>query len=336
MPCSPERQPKPGHLAAIPYQDVPALFATLVEISQPAHDYFTCSEAKRAIGNAHGTHYQFIKDLRTGKIPAIKAPPSLPAQIASGIVREEWRIMPADLYDYRPMVIDVIPGVKPVIYDLIMMCALTGPRPSEMRMLRWEQITPDRLIVISWQETKEGDHIEHDLVIPLSAPANAIIDKMLDIRRRYRMQTPYVFANYPSRFNTNAIIGQPPCNVTALEQLDRSLKHAFSDNQLKATMHGFRTNIRSWGEDQRRPDGSRRFDEKDLERALHHIAGFGKTKVARTYSRQSSDVIPLIPIYQGWGQFVTTGHVVFDNETGQVIFDTDNVVPFRRQSSTGG
>ena len=177
---------------------------------------------------------------------------------------------------------------------------------------------------MSWEETKEGEHFEQDMVIPLSDPANAIVMKMKEIQRRYRIPTKYVFANYPSRFNTNAIIGQPPSHVTALGNPRKALKNALSPEQIKATMHGFRTNIRSWGEDQRFPDGTRRFDDKDLERAIGHAAGFGKTKVARIYSRQSSNVIPSIPIFDGWARYVASG-----GKPHEVIYDT----PFRRKAA---
>jgi len=324
-----ERQPKGRHFAAIPYQQVPALYAKLVELSQPAHDYFTLSEAARAVRQPESTIRAAI---RSGKLPAIRADASLPTFIVTGLVPYEWRILPADLYKLWPPVIDAIPGVKPVIYDLIRFCALIGPRPKEARKLKWTQyyegseLYPRPLLILPWEETKEGEHFEQDMVIPLSEPANAIILKMKEIQRRYRIETDYVFANWPSRFNTNAIIGEPPCNVTALENLRKGLKFAFTSEEVKATMHGFRTNIRSWGEDQRFPDGSRRFDEKDLERALGHSAGFGKTKESRGYSRQSSDVIPLIPIIDGWAKYVTSG-----GQPHEVIYNT----PFHRQA-TGG
>jgi hypothetical protein len=144
---------------------------------------------------------------------------------------------------------------------------------------------------------------------------------MKEIQRRYRMQDcEYVFANYPSRFSTAAVIGRPPHHETVLNGLYKGLRKAFPIKQVEATMHGFRTNIRSWGEDQRLPDGRRRFDEKDLELALGHAAGFGNTKVARDYSRQSSPVIPLIPIFDGWARYVTS--------SGEVI-------PFRRKAAGG-
>ena len=263
-------------------------------------------------------------------MPAIKSEPSLPGRYINiaKLLQYEWRFQPADLYACSPMVVDVIPGVQPVIFELIKFCMLTGPRPSEARLMQWGQYDPiERLWIMSWIETKEGEHFEQDMVIPLSDPANDIVMKMKNIQARYRMPTEYVFANYPSRFNTNAVIGQPASNVTALRNLRKSLHGALPPEHIRATMHGFRTNIRSWGEDQRLPNGLRRFDEKDLERALGHAAGFGKTKVARSYSRQSSQVIPSIPIFDGWGKYVTSG-----GQPGKIIYDDR----FRRQASTGG
>src|SRR5262249_11857473 len=85
-----ERQPRGGHHAAIPYQQTPTLYAKLVELSQPAHEYFSLTEAVRAVGKTMGT----IKDaIRSGKLPAIKAEASLLAHIVSGIVPYEWRIL---------------------------------------------------------------------------------------------------------------------------------------------------------------------------------------------------------------------------------------------------
>ena len=51
------------------------------------------------------------------------------------------------------------------------------------------------------------------MVIPLSEPANNIILMMREQQARDGLQTKYVFANYPSRFTTNARIGEPPSHV---------------------------------------------------------------------------------------------------------------------------
>jgi hypothetical protein len=318
-----DRQPKGGHLAAIPYNLCPKLYDELEELSQPNQDYFTISEAARAIGVTKGYCRNLV--MYKKRIPVERAAPSLPAIMGRRgqyLHHYEIRIKPAELYARYPMVVDVIPGVKSVVFELIKFCILTGPRPSEAREMRWDQYNEaERLWIMRWEETKEGEHFERDMVIPLSEPANAIILKMKEIQRRYRMKTDYVFANYPSRFNTSAHIGEPPTGVAVLKNLHKVLK-SLAPEQIGATMHGFRTNMRSWGDDQRLPNSTIRcFDEKDLERAIGHAAGFGTTKVSRNYSRQSSDVIPLVPIFDSWGEYIT--------KKAKVIYDT----PFRRQAA---
>jgi hypothetical protein len=44
--------------------------------------------------------------------------------------------------------------------------------------------------------------------------------------------------------------------------------------------------------------------ESDLERALAHVEGYGKTPLVRLYSRDDDEIRPLIPIFDGWADFV--------------------------------
>jgi hypothetical protein len=106
--------------------------------------------------------------------------------------------------------------------------------------------------------------------------------------------------------------------------LGNNLRKALPPEEIKATMHGMRTAMRSWGEDQTNPDGTPRFAEKDLERAIGHVAGFGTTEVARGYSRQAKRISALIPIFNGWADLITGRGLPAD------------VIPFRRRASTGG
>jgi hypothetical protein len=114
-------------------------------------------------------------------------------------------------------------------------------------------------------------------------------------------------------------IGYPPTPNT----IHNNLRRALPPEEIKATMHGMRTALRSWGEDQRRPDGSPRFAEKDLERAIGHAAGFGKTGMARLYSRLSRDILGLIPIFDGWAKYLTSGEQSAD------------IIPIRRPAIGG-
>jgi hypothetical protein len=305
-----ERQRQGGQRYAIAYDKVPALYAKLDELSKPVYSHFTVREAARATG----VHPAMINlDITESRLPATKS--KCPFK---NLIGWEWHIEPADLFKLRPKVMDVIPGVRPVAMHLVKFAVLNGCRPSEAREMTWSEYDPiERLWILPWQRTKEGKDIRRDLVIPLSQLAIDILDAMKAQQQRDQIKTDYVFAGYPSRFNKWAVkIGETVCVTTLLN----NLRKALPPEEIKATMHGMRTAFRSWGEDQRR------FDEKDLERAIGHAAGFGATEVSRLYSRQASRIAALIPIFDGWANFVSGGGLPAD------------VIPFRRQarSATGG
>ena len=271
------RQRKGGHWPALPYQIAPEVYAKLEKASQPARTWFTVREAALR----HDKPRQFIQDMiEARKLPSIK----VAREVQYAPIPYQRLINPEDLARW-PIVVDVIPDVCCVSIPLIMFSMLTSPRPSEARLMEWtEYYEEEQLWIIPWQRTKEGEDIRQDMVIPLSEPANKIILMMRDIQQRYRMPTKYVFANYPSRKSYKSRHGEPACAATVLDNLRKVLPPEY----IKVTMHGFRTTMRSWGEDQRRPDGTPCFTEKDLERSIGHAAGFGKTEMARLYSRKSS------------------------------------------------
>jgi integrase len=305
-----QRQPEGGHRVALYYPKIPALYARLEALGQPAHSNYSLWEAAYAIGKSTSTVKLAIKQ---GKLPSARFDPADPA--LARMIRYEHRVEPEHLFKVFTKVRDPIPGIRSVVWELIKFCVLTGPRPSEARNMLWTEYDEDqRLWIMPWKKTdqqrgtKAGKHIRQDMVIPLSDAANAIIQKMKYIQQRYKMEPRYVFANYPSRFVAQAIVGQPPSNVTVGE----FLRYALPPDEQKVTMHGMRTSMRSWGEDQRRPDGLPMFAEKDLERAIGHIAGFGNTVVSRIYSRHSASILGLIPIFDLWAKFVTSGSLEAD------------------------
>jgi hypothetical protein len=154
----------------------------------------------------------------------------------------------------------------------------------------------------------------------LSEPANNIILSLEEQQQRDGIKTDYVFGGYRvHKLGGGGKIGYPPTGTT----LHNNLRRALPPEEIKATMHGMRTAMRSWGEDQRWLDGSPRFAEKDLERAIGHAAGFGKTGMARLYSRQSRDVLGLIPIFDGWAKYLTSGEQSAD------------IIPIRRPAIGG-
>jgi integrase len=189
-----QRQRKGGHWYAIPYEKVPALYAKLDELSKPAYNYFTVREAARATGVTPST---INLDIIEGRLPATKG-----ECLFKNLIGWEWHIEPADLFKLRKKVVDLIPGVRPVAMHLVKFAALNGCRPSEAREMRWPEYDPvERLWIIPWQRTKEGEDIRQDMVIPLSQDAIDILDIMKAQQERDQIKTDYVFASYLSRFN---------------------------------------------------------------------------------------------------------------------------------------
>jgi hypothetical protein len=211
------RQRKGGHWYAIPYQEAPALYATLDELSKPNQDYFSVREAARAVGKPAHYIQRMIED---GRLPAIKGD----RRVMKTPIPYEWQIKPEDLFKRWPKVVDVIPGIRPVTIQLVKFSMLIGSRPSEARLMLWDEYHEDeRLLVIPWQRTKEGQDIRQDMVIPLSDPANDIVLMMRAQQQRDGIDSNYVFANYPSRWSRAAKIGQPPSHCTVLNNLRTAL-----------------------------------------------------------------------------------------------------------------
>jgi integrase len=301
-----QRPSKP--LAALPYQLIPALMA---EFDFTPRTFFTVGEAARACDLAYASIYRAIMDCR---LPATKAE----VPVYRGAF-QEWHIDPTDLFNIWPKKVDLIPGLPPVAFALIRFSIMTGQRPGETASMRWSEWQGgQQLWVLPWQRTKEGRKILQDQVIPLSPPCVKILTALRAQQQRDRVVTDFVFGNYITANMTSKIIGKPPCTHTILFHLRRKLPPEWQH----ATMHGMRTSLRSWGDDQLKPDGvTRRFAEKDLERAIGHIAGFGATPVSRLYSRDSIEIRPLIPIFNSYAAFC--------------LRPPADIVPFRKQAKQG-
>jgi integrase len=312
------RQPAKGRFRAIPYDKIPTLYAKLEQLSQSIDDGYTVAEAARAIGRSK----PFIRDhIQNGDLKVRQVPVAIKTPLNP--LSHEQRIDPADLFDKFEKVLDIRAGVRPVGIHVVKFAILNGCRPSEAREMEWTEYDPiEQTWKLPWQRTKEGDEIRQDLVIPLAQPAIDIIGFMREQQQRMRMQTQYVFANYYTRFGGVGKTGEPAC----LPTMRIYLRKALPLEEIKATMHGMRTTFRSWGEEQSKPDGTHRFDEKDLERAIGHAAGFGATEVSRGYSRQARRTHALVAIFDGWAKFVTSG-----------VLEADVIpfIPYRRQQQGG-
>jgi hypothetical protein len=60
--------------------------------------------------------------------------------------------------------------------------------------------------------------------------------------------------------------------------------------------------FRSWG------GAQRRFAESDLERSIAHVGGHGESRLVRLYSRDDTDIAPLIPIFDSWADYCLGGN----------------------------
>lgn len=309
------RQPLGGQWRAAPYQKMPAIYAKLDALCKPAYDWFTIREAARAVGKPR----HIIEAAIHNGLRAVKTFSPFNNHMMGD---QEWRIEPADLFERWPKVHDVIPGLPSVVKPLIKFIVLNGSRPSEVLNMKWSEYDPNEgLWILPWDRTKEGREIRQDLVIPLNHRSIDILNTMKAQQHRDGIKTDYVFANYYSRFTYSAVtIGVPPSGGTTLL---RSFRKTLPPEEIKACLHGIRTAFRSWGDDESNPDGTPRFVEKDLERAINHAAGFGETEMSRKYSRQAKRIRALIPIFDGWADFLANS-------------DAANIIPFRRQQAIGG
>jgi integrase len=302
----------PSHLPALDWQKVTAFVTKLREFIK--REYFTLGEATQATGLHRQTILHAIYD---GRLKAEKDP----------FGSHHWQVEPAELFKVWPQVTEVTPTPQSIAGCVILFSILTATRPSEARMMtKFEYDLIERLWTIPWQRTKEGRKIRQDHVIPLSRQAIEIIETLLAQQRRFGIESDYIFAQIPNartHGRANVKIGMPPCSGCVRDVLKRLLDLDDKDK----TWHAMRTAFRSWGDEQRRPDGSPRFAEKDLERAIGHIAGFGKTEVSRIYSRQSRGLQGLVPIFDLWADFIFGG----SNLSAKVI-------PIRHQAeqATGG
>jgi integrase len=283
----PEHKPMP----ALDWHKVTALMAKLGEFKPRNH--YTVGEAARACAISYSRIYNAIAK---GRLKSTK--PEYPVFAGSW---QEHQIEPAELFKVFPKFVDVIPGLPPVSVYLLQFLILNGSRFDEVHYMVWDEWQRDTgLWVIPWQRMKSRNkhgakEIRIDHVIPLSQRSIKILTMLDEQRQRDRNDSKYVFGNYRTANNTSARIGRPICGQNVLNLLRRLVGPEDADKVL----HGMRTAFRSWG------GAQRRFAWSDLERSIAHVKGYGETPLIRLYSRDDDDVAPLIPIFDGWADFVT-------------------------------
>jgi integrase len=186
-----------------------------------------------------------------------------------------------------------------------------GLRCDEVRYMRrseWQR--EENLLVIPWQRMKGRNkagakQIKIDHVIPLNYRSVEILELLEEQQKRDNNESEFMFGNY-RRANGNERMGKP----ISVEIVRRLLKRLLPPEEINAVLHGMRTSFRSWANIQRRM-GYLKVTEDDLERAIAHVEGYGKTPLQRLYSRDDDEIRPLIPVFDDWADFAnTTGDVI--------------------------
>jgi hypothetical protein len=182
-----------------------------------------------------------------------------------------------------------------------------------MRWPEWQQ--NENLWVIPWQRVKGRNkagarEIKIDHVVPLNYRSAEILNQLDEQRKRDKNESEFVFGNYRTA-NGSERMGKP----ISSEIVRRLLVRLLPPEEINAVLHGMRTAFESWGNVQRRM-GFLKVTRDDLERAIAHVEGYGETPLRRLYSRDDKEIIPLVPIFDGWADFANS--------------DTGTVIPFRR------
>ena len=271
-----------GHLPSLDWSKVPALCA---DIKAHIHGkWVSLTDAGILVGKPKAT----IRDhVLRGQLKADRSPKGA----------QEWRVETDELFKQWPPIADLVPPPKRIQCYMLLVSILTAVRPGEARFARWSEYDPvKKLWTIPWQRTKEGRKIRRDHVIPLYPAVCEMFDLLRGHQHRKGIYQPdgYIFAQFPGIKNAKKL--WPPTSSCVLVTLREFLDSEDADKSL----HGMRDAFGSWSDE-------RGFREKDKERALGHIKGFGEDDVSRRYSRQSKRHLALTELFYSWAEFCLGG-----------------------------
>ena len=198
---------------------------------------------------------------------------------------------------------------------------LTGVRLKEGRGARLSEIDYDKKL---WTIPAERMKIkDEDFIVPLSDEALAVLSEMQDDadaeRSAVGINDGFIF---PGRWS-NQCIGRNAIHL-ALARLQGDGKPRWIDDRgRKITVHGFRSTMATWAQEQRRDDGSRLFDQETIDGALAHFVG----GVTGTYQR-SQHLEARRKLASAWGAFASTSQ-----PDAPLVPDAPNRVPATRKKS---
>ena len=198
---------------------------------------------------------------------------------------------------------------------------LTGVRLKEGRGARLSEIDYDKKL---WTIPAERMKIkDEDFIVPLSDEALAVLSEMQDDadaeRSAVGINDGFIF---PGRWS-NQCIGRNAIHL-ALARLQGDGKPRWIDDRgRKITVHGFRSTMATWAQEQRRDDGSRLFDQETIDGALAHFVG----GVTGAYQR-SQHLEARRKLASAWGAFASTSQ-----PDAPLVPDAPNRVPATRKKS---
>jgi integrase len=271
-----------GHYPSLDWQKIPA-FITRVQTHIHGKTVLL-SEAAILVGQ----HRLLIRDhILRGMLKADRDP--------NGV--HHWLINTDELFKVWKPVAELPPTPKTLGSYMLLVSVLLTLRPSEARFTHWNEYDPiEKRLIIPWQRTKEGRKIRRDHIVPLHPTIIEIFDLLRKHQHHWGIYRPdgYVFAQFPKDQRAKALF--PPSRDSMREHLKEFLGVDDSDK----TWHAMRDAFGSWCEE-------RGFREKDKERALGHIKGFGDDDVSRRYNRQSKRTDAMREIFYSWAEFCLGG-----------------------------
>jgi integrase len=184
---------------------------------------------------------------------------------------------------------------------------LTALRTQEVIYMRKCELDFDNARwIIPYQRFKVCDH-GNDFDVPLAPRVVEVLRAQIaDVEAAYGA-CDHVFPGRDRR--------QPISNATMLVMLQRDMGYVG-----KATVHGFRASFQTWAENQLRPDGTRKWGDKEIDRCLAHNKG---VKSRRAYSRDTLFEVRK-PIMLAWSAFLAPTPLA-------AAIDT-NIVPITRRA----
>jgi integrase len=180
---------------------------------------------------------------------------------------------------------------------------LTACRMSEAQFARWDEIDFEaKLWKCPWQRIKVGKKTKRDHIVPLSAPALAVLAEMQARQREQGIDDPqgFIFAHStPSdekqlqkrmaRGGRGLLAGKPLGSSAPLYFLRKAMKRP------DITVHGFRTTFQSWAVEVARAD--------DIvhEMALGHVVG---GPMFQKYGGRDTNLIePRKQLMDAWAEY---------------------------------